>query len=79
MEVLSATNGRQAIGMIRETSDLWIVLMDMMMPGMDGYQTMREIRVPEFPSADSRAHGEGNERRSRDAWRPARVTISPNQ
>ena len=49
MEVLSATNGGQAIGMIRETSDLSIVLMDIMMPEMDGYQTMREIRkVPEF-------------------------------
>ena len=49
MEVLSATNGRQAIGTIRETSDLSIVLMDIMMPEMDGYQTMREIRkVPEF-------------------------------
>ena len=49
MEVLSATNGRQAIRMIRETSDLSIVLMDIMMPEMDGYQTMREIRkVPEF-------------------------------
>ena len=49
MEVLSATNGRQAIGMIRETSDLSIVLMDIMMPETDGYQMMREIRkVPEF-------------------------------
>jgi HAMP domain-containing protein/CheY-like chemotaxis protein len=49
MEVLSATNGRQAIGMIRETRDLSIVLMDTMMPEMDGYQTIREIRkLPEF-------------------------------
>jgi CheY-like chemotaxis protein len=49
MEVLSATNGQQAIKLIRETPDLSIVLMDIMMPEMDGYQTMREIRkVPEF-------------------------------
>jgi len=35
--------------MMRETSDLSIVLVDIMMPEMDGYQTMREIRkVPEF-------------------------------
>jgi CheY-like chemotaxis protein len=44
MEVLSATNGRQAIEIIEETSDLSVVLMDIMMPEMDGYQTMREIR-----------------------------------
>ena len=49
MEVLSATNGRQAIRMVKETADLSIVLMDIMMPAMDGYQTIREIRkAPEF-------------------------------
>jgi len=49
MEVLSATNGRQAIEMIKTTADLAVVLMDIMMPEMDGYQTMREIRnIPEF-------------------------------
>ena len=44
MEVISATNGRQAIEMIKETPDLSMVLMDIMMPEMDGYETMREIR-----------------------------------
>jgi HAMP domain-containing protein/signal transduction histidine kinase/CheY-like chemotaxis protein len=44
MEVLSATNGRQAIELIQKTPDLNIVLMDIMMPEMDGYETMREIR-----------------------------------
>jgi CheY-like chemotaxis protein/signal transduction histidine kinase/HAMP domain-containing protein len=44
MDVLSATNGRQAIEIIQETADLSVVLMDIMMPEMDGYQTMREIR-----------------------------------
>src|SRR5690606_35512301 len=44
MEVLSATNGRQAIELIQSTPDLSVVLMDIMMPEMDGYQTMREIR-----------------------------------
>ena len=44
MEVISATNGRQAIDLIESTPDLTIVLMDIMMPDMDGYATMREIR-----------------------------------
>jgi HAMP domain-containing protein/CheY-like chemotaxis protein/signal transduction histidine kinase len=49
MEVVSATNGRQAIEMIQNTPDLSVVLMDIMMPEMDGYETMREIRRdPQF-------------------------------
>jgi len=49
MEVLSATNGRQAIEIISATPDLSVVLMDIMMPEMDGYQTMHEIRNnPQF-------------------------------
>jgi CheY-like chemotaxis protein len=44
IEVLSATNGRQAIDLIQNTEDLSAVLMDIMMPEMDGYETMREIR-----------------------------------
>jgi HAMP domain-containing protein/signal transduction histidine kinase/DNA-binding response OmpR family regulator len=51
MKVLSATNGRQAIKIIRETPDLSIVLMDIMLPKMDGYQTIRKIRKV----SDSRA------------------------
>ena len=49
MEVISATNGRQAIDILQNSSDVSIVLMDIMMPEMDGYETMREIRiVPKF-------------------------------
>jgi CheY-like chemotaxis protein len=49
MDVLSATNGRQAIETIKTTDDLSVVLMDIMMPEMDGYETMREIRKdPKF-------------------------------
>jgi CheY-like chemotaxis protein len=49
MDVVSATNGRQAIEIIQETPDLSVVLMDIMMPEMDGYETMRVIRrQPEF-------------------------------
>ena len=44
MDVVSATNGRHAIETLKTRGDLSVVLMDIMMPGMDGYETMREIR-----------------------------------
>jgi HAMP domain-containing protein/CheY-like chemotaxis protein len=44
MHVLTATTGSEAIAMVESTPDLAIVLMDIMMPEMDGFQTMRAIR-----------------------------------
>jgi CheY-like chemotaxis protein len=44
VDVISATNGRQAIDILQKTPGLEMVLMDIMMPEMDGYETMREIR-----------------------------------
>jgi len=44
MKVLSAGTGREAIATIESTPDLAIVLMDIMMPEMDGYETMQVIR-----------------------------------
>jgi CheY-like chemotaxis protein/signal transduction histidine kinase/HAMP domain-containing protein len=44
MRVLTATTGSEAIALIESTPDLAIVLMDIMMPEMDGYETMQVIR-----------------------------------
>jgi len=44
MNVLTATTGREAIQTIEQTPGLAIVLMDIMMPEMDGYQTIEQIR-----------------------------------
>jgi hypothetical protein len=44
MKVLTATTGNEANSLIDSTPELAIVLMDIMMPEMDGYQTMQVIR-----------------------------------
>jgi len=44
MPVVSADNGRMAIELLNNDPDIEIVLMDIMMPEMDGYETMRSIR-----------------------------------
>jgi CheY-like chemotaxis protein/signal transduction histidine kinase len=49
MRVLTATTGREAIALADATPDLAIALMDIMMPEMDGYQTIHAIRQkPDF-------------------------------
>jgi CheY-like chemotaxis protein len=44
MAVLTAGTGREAIAMLESTPEVAIVLMDIMMPEMDGYATMQVIR-----------------------------------
>ncbi len=44
MEVVRAENGRQALDLLLKAPDVDLVLMDIMMPEMDGYETMRAIR-----------------------------------
>ncbi|MFL5441195.1 MAG: response regulator, partial [Myxococcales bacterium] len=44
MQVSFAENGKDAVALLRERQDFDLVLMDIMMPEMDGYETMRAIR-----------------------------------
>ncbi len=44
METLTATNGRSAIRLLENTPDVRLVLMDIMMPDMDGYEIIRQLR-----------------------------------
>ena len=45
MDVLTATTGREAISILKADRGISIVLMDIMMPEMDGYETIQAIRA----------------------------------
>jgi CheY-like chemotaxis protein len=44
MEVISAINGKKAVDILKKDSNFDLVLMDIMMPEMDGYEAMKQIR-----------------------------------
>ena len=45
MEVFITSNGKEALEKLQKTRDISIILMDIMMPVMDGYETMQAIRA----------------------------------
>jgi CheY-like chemotaxis protein len=47
MQVVFAENGREGIAKLRAHPDVDLVLLDVMMPEMDGYETARAIRAME--------------------------------
>ena len=77
MEVRYAENGVDAIRILEEEPDVSLVLMDIMMPELDGYETIRHIRsMPAVRvAADHLADGEGDERRPREVHRGRRIRL----
>ena len=50
MEVIKAENGKDALEMLSTHPDIALVLMDIMMPGYNGFKAMKKI-IAEFPDA----------------------------
>jgi len=44
LEVFKATNGKEALDVLNESEEIDIVIMDIMMPEMDGYEAIKRIR-----------------------------------
>jgi CheY-like chemotaxis protein/nitrogen-specific signal transduction histidine kinase len=45
MDVVSASNGEKALELLKENPNIDLILMDIMMPVMDGYETIKQIRA----------------------------------
>ena len=78
-EVLYAENGRTGIEALERNEDISLVLMDVMMPELDGNATMRAIRqMPQFAELPIiAAHRQGDEGRPGEEHQGRRVRLRP--
>ncbi len=79
ISVVSAESGEEAIAALEHTTDIDLVLMDIMMPVMDGYATIRAIRklLPARPLAIvalTAKTGDGERQRCLDAGATAYIS-----
>jgi CheY-like chemotaxis protein len=77
LEVDSAESGEEAIRVLEGATDIDLVLMDIMMPVMDGYATMRAIRKLPWPGpivALTAQTGSGEGQRCIDAGATAYIS-----
>src|SRR5207237_81900 len=76
MQVVSAENGRDAINVLEGSDDIDVALMDIMMPEMDGYDTIHEIRkLQRFKTLPILAHRQSDEGRPREVHRGRRFRL----
>ena len=58
-EVVEAANGKEALNKIKQDKDIKIIILDIMMPKMDGFEVAKEIRkTSDMPIIMLSARGE---------------------
>lgn len=55
-EVIEAGTGEEALEMLQQHSDIRVALLDVMLPGIDGFEVCRRIRGHQLPHRHHHAH-----------------------
>jgi CheY-like chemotaxis protein len=80
MKVISATTAQEGLDALKEDPSVEVVLMDIMLPGIDGFQATRQIKAmppyAKLPIVALTAKAMPGDRRN--AWRPAARPSCPS-